>query len=87
MSPLRIAAVSLLLLFPATLWAGGFTIIEVGSQKTGMMTGIGKPDDLSAVYHNPAGLADQHGTLGLLLRGRHHPDAGLGIRRSQQPKP
>jgi len=42
--------------------AGGFTIIEMGVKKTGMMAGIAKPDDLSAVYHNPAGLADQHGT-------------------------
>jgi long-subunit fatty acid transport protein len=49
-------------MLPAGARAGGFTIIELGSKKTGMMTGIAKPDDLSAVYHNPAGLADQHGT-------------------------
>jgi len=51
-----------LLLCAAAARAGGFTIIEMGVKKTGMMAGIAKPDDLSAVYHNPAGLADQHGT-------------------------
>ncbi|MBW1809767.1 MAG: outer membrane protein transport protein [Deltaproteobacteria bacterium] len=47
---------------PLAAQAGGFTIIEMGAKKTGMMAGIAKPDDLSAVYHNPAGLADLHGT-------------------------
>ncbi len=50
------------LLLPAAARAGGFTIIEVGVKKTGMMTCIARPDDLSAVYHNPAGLADLPGT-------------------------
>ena len=42
--------------------AGGFTIIELGGKKTGMMCSVAKPDDLSGVYHNPAGIADLHGT-------------------------
>lgn len=72
--------VALLLLPPVTLWAGGFTIIEVGSQKTGMMTGIGKPDDLSAVYHNPAGLAAQHGTRIHLSSGFSFVDATFRLK-------
>ena len=60
------------LLISSGAWAGGFTIIEMGSKKTGMMTSVANPDDLSAVYHNAAGLADQHGT-------RIHLSSGLSI--------
>ncbi|MBN2497521.1 MAG: outer membrane protein transport protein [Deltaproteobacteria bacterium] len=52
----------LALIGPQPLHAGGFTIIELGAKKTGMMTSIAVPDDLSAVFHNPAGLADLRGT-------------------------
>ncbi|MBA3395867.1 MAG: outer membrane protein transport protein [Myxococcota bacterium] len=40
--------------------AGGFGIPEVGVRRTGMATIIGRPDDASAIYHNPAGLILQH---------------------------
>lgn len=60
--------------------AGGFTIIEMGVKKTGMMTSIAKPDDLSAVYHNPAGLADQHGTRLHLSSGFSFVHASLRLR-------
>jgi len=80
LAPVRVVSVFLLLLFPASLWAGGFTIIEVGSQKTGMMTGIGKPDDLSAVYHNPAGLASQRGTRIHLSSGFSFVDASIRMK-------
>lgn len=59
---------------------GGFTIIEVGARKTGMMTGIARPDDLTAVYHNPAGLADQRGTRLHLSSGFCFVDADLRLR-------
>jgi long-subunit fatty acid transport protein len=36
--------------------AGGFGIPEVGVRRTGMGAVIGRPDELSALYHNPAGL-------------------------------
>jgi long-subunit fatty acid transport protein len=36
--------------------AGGFGIPEVGIRETGMGAVIGRPDDGSAIYHNPAGL-------------------------------
>jgi long-subunit fatty acid transport protein len=40
--------------------AGGFGIPEIGVRRTGMATIIGRPDDASAIYHNPAGLILQH---------------------------
>jgi len=41
--------------------AGGFGIPEIGVRRTAMATIIGRPDDPSAIYHNPAGLVLQHG--------------------------
>ncbi|MDB4961312.1 MAG: long-chain fatty acid transporter [Myxococcales bacterium] len=41
--------------------AGGFGIPEIGVRRTGMASVIGRPDDASAIYHNPAGLVLQHG--------------------------
>jgi len=41
--------------------AGGFGIPEIGVRRTGMATIIGRPDDASAIYHNPAGLVMQRG--------------------------
>lgn len=41
--------------------AGGFGIPEVGVRRTAMGSIIGRPDDPSAIYHNPAGLVLQHG--------------------------
>ncbi len=42
--------------------AQGFNIVETGTRKNGMGAAIGRPDDASAVYHNPAGLTLQKGT-------------------------
>jgi long-subunit fatty acid transport protein len=36
--------------------AGGFGIPEIGVRRTAMASIIGRPDDASAIYHNPAGL-------------------------------
>ena len=41
--------------------AGGFSIPEVGVRRTGMAAIVGRPDDPSAIYHNPAGLVLSHG--------------------------
>src|SRR5205807_1536872 len=41
--------------------AGGFTITMLGARRNGMLANIANPDDLSALFHNPAGLADQKG--------------------------
>lgn len=42
-------------------FAGGFGIPEIGVRRTAMASIIGRPDDASAIYHNPAGLVLQHG--------------------------
>lgn len=39
-----------------TAYAGGFGIPEIGVRRTGMAAMVGRPDELSALYHNPAGL-------------------------------
>jgi long-subunit fatty acid transport protein len=40
---------------------GGFGIPEVGARRTAMASIIGRPDDPSSIYHNPAGLVLQPG--------------------------
>jgi long-subunit fatty acid transport protein len=47
---------------PAAVQAQGFIIPELGSRVNGMGAAIGRPDDLSAIYHNPAALALLPGT-------------------------
>jgi long-subunit fatty acid transport protein len=47
---------------PAAARAQGFIIPELGSRVNGMGAAIGRPDDLSAIYHNPAALALLPGT-------------------------
>ena len=39
-----------------TAYAGGFGIPEIGVRRTAMGAVIGRPDDPSSLYHNPAGL-------------------------------
>ena len=46
---------------PSATQAGGFGIPEIGVRRTAMASIIGRPDDPSAIYHNPAGLVLQHG--------------------------
>ena len=45
----------------ASAHAGGFGIPEIGVRRTGMASIVGRPDDPSAIYHNPAGLVLQDG--------------------------
>lgn len=54
-------AAGLALAIPARADAGGFGIPEIGARRTAMATIIGRPDDPSAIYHNPAGLVLQPG--------------------------
>lgn len=42
--------------------AQGFIIPELGARKNGTGAAIGRPDDLSAIYHNPAALAELQGS-------------------------
>ncbi len=69
--PSLILSTAMILATPK-LQAGGFTIIELGADKTGMMCSIAKPDDLSGVYHNPATIASLRGT-------RFHASTGLSF--------
>ncbi len=55
------SAALLVLLATSAAQAGGFGIPEIGVRRTGMATIIGRPDDASAIYHNPAGLVLQPG--------------------------
>lgn len=49
--------------------SGGFIVNTLGIRKVAMQTVYAKPDDLTALYHNPAGLADLKGTRTLLFIG------------------
>ena len=68
MSTKRIITRALILVFAASLLsasrasAQGFNIVETGTRKNAMGAAVGRPDDASAVYHNPAGLTLQQGT-------------------------
>ena len=54
-------ALGLVVAAATTAQAGGFGIPEIGVRRTAMGSIIGRPDDPSAIYHNPAGLILQHG--------------------------
>src|SRR6188474_3443639 len=56
-----VRALVIVMLLAGPAGAGGFGIPEVGVRRTGMATIVGRPDDASAIYHNPAGLVLQHG--------------------------
>ncbi len=49
------------LLPPAVVHAGGFTLTSFGGRRGGMLSNLGRPDEPTALVHNPAGLADQPG--------------------------
>jgi long-subunit fatty acid transport protein len=51
----------LVLALAATAQAGGFGIPEIGVRRTAMGAVIGRPDDGSSLYHNPAGLVLEDG--------------------------
>lgn len=58
-----VMAVILAVTMVSYVFAAGFQVPEQGGASMGMgMGGIGKADDLSAIYHNPAGLAQLEGT-------------------------
>lgn len=52
----RLCAVLLLVMSAAQARAGGFGIPEIGVRRTAMAAMVGRPDELSALYQNPAGL-------------------------------
>jgi long-subunit fatty acid transport protein len=64
-----LAALGLALLcsLPTRALAGGSTTSIYGARRNGMLTVMGKPDDLTALFHNPAGLADLKGIRAFLF--------------------
>jgi long-subunit fatty acid transport protein len=52
----RLCSLLLVLMLAEQAGAGGFGIPEIGVRRTAMAAVIGRPDELSALYHNPAGL-------------------------------
>jgi long-subunit fatty acid transport protein len=59
-SALLLIAATLIQAAPAR--AGGFTLTSFGGRRGGMLANLGRPDEPTALVHNPAGLADQRGT-------------------------
>ena len=62
MGRLLIAISLLVLLFPTNIMAGGFSNPDMGGRRMGMFSVMGKPDDVSSIFHNPAGLVLLDGT-------------------------
>jgi long-subunit fatty acid transport protein len=74
-------AVALLLLGGgAPAHAGGFAVPEIGARRTGMVAVVGRPDDLSAIYHNPAGLTLTQGTQLYVSFGASFVDTSFRLR-------
>jgi long-chain fatty acid transport protein len=57
-------------------FAGGFAVPEVGVRRTAMGAVIGRPDEPSCIYHNPAGLTLLEGT-------RLYVNFGVGLLQSK----
>lgn len=57
-----ITLLGMLLVVSPDLSAGGFSIPDIGTRRTGMFAVMGKPDDVSAIFHNPAGMTLLEGT-------------------------
>lgn len=60
--------------------AAGFAVLEYGARRTAMGAVIGRPDDLSAIYHNPAGLILSPGTNIFLNAGVAVPTSDYQLR-------
>ena len=60
--------------------AGGFAVPEIGARRTGMAAVVGRPDDLSAIYHNPAGLTLTQGTQLYISFGASFVDTSFRLR-------
>lgn len=65
---------------PLASHAGGFANPEMGERRTAMAAVVGRPDDLSAVFHNPAGLTLRPGTHLYLSMGVVFMDTTIRLR-------
>ena len=73
--PIAGLLLTLLMLFPAAVWAGGLWLSEFGSPSMGT-AGSGSAalaNDASTALHNPAGMARIDGRLDDLAGHRPHP--------------
>ncbi len=57
-----LVAMGTLPLVPGEAQAGGFSNPDFGGRRMGMFSVVGKPDDVTAIFHNPAGLTLSEGT-------------------------
>ena len=62
-----------------TAGAGGFAVPEVGARRTGMAAVVGRPDEPTAVYHNPAGLTLLEGTHLYVSLGASFPTTDMRL--------
>jgi long-subunit fatty acid transport protein len=58
----RLGIIALICLIPLTGRTGGFSNADFGVRRMGMFAVVGYPDDLTALFHNPAGLVLSPGT-------------------------
>lgn len=68
---------------PGAAQAGGYSNLDFGGRRMGMFAVVGKPDDLTAVFHNPAGLTLQSGTQIYFALSNFVLDLGLKLYDSQ----
>ncbi len=61
-SPVVLAVLAVLVTAPGTVRAGGFTNLDFGIRRMGMFAVTAKPDDGTAIFHNPAGMTLLEGT-------------------------
>lgn len=61
MSRMPVILLVLLLLAPTAALAGGFSTNDFGCRRHGMAAVVARPDDVTALFHNPAGLVLRHG--------------------------
>jgi hypothetical protein len=73
-----LALVLTLLLVPERATAGGFSNLDFGIRRMGMFAVTAKPDDGTAIFHNPAGMTLQKGTI--FYHSQSWFVAGLGFR-------
>ena len=62
MKRLTVLLLVALLLAPAVGRAGGFHNEDIGAKRMGMFAVVANPDDVTAIFHNPAGLVLSKGT-------------------------
>ncbi len=80
----RLAFLLLLLaLWPGSAVAGGFTIPDFGGRRVGMMATVAYPDDVTAIFHNPAGLVLLDGTVFQFYGAAAFSDLGIRLYDSE----